>query len=397
MALSTQLATSWPYLRLYALAFLFFSANAILNVIVPIRSESMGASNTMIGIIMGTYMLTCMLFRPWAGHIVHKYGAAKVLRVLLIINGGALILYTVTGLHGFIVARLLQGASTAFFSMALQIAIIESLSDEQRSQGVSLYSLFTYMPTIVGPLIALGIWGWGGMQAFTVTMIAIAVITGLFGYRTRIDHVSSGREEEKTGQGVLKAVSKLVRQPDLLICSVLMFAASVVFGSVAFFIPLYVNQVEYGNAGIYFMLQAGVIVLSRFMFRKRVPSDGKWHPRFVSGIMLLAAVAAMLLSISATAGPLFLYLAAILMGIAQAMLYPTLTTYLTFVLPTSSRNIMLGIFIASADLGVSLGGVAMGPIADLMSFSVVYMLCSCIVIITAGLAVLYNKRLNRYV
>ena len=354
----------------------------------------MGASNTMIGLIMGTYMLTCMFFRPWAGHFVHKYGPVRVLRVLLIVNGIALLLYTITGLEGFFVARFIQGVSTAFFSMALQIGIIDALSNEERSQGVSLYSLFTYMPSIVGPLIAFGIWEWGGMKSFTVAMISIAVITGLFGYRTSIQNSPQEKAEQQSGTRKLKMLSQMAH-PSFLICSILMLAASVVFGSVTVFIPLYVNQVEYGNAGIYLMIQAGVIVLSRFMFRKQVPSDGKWHSRFIISILLLTAVASILLSISASKGPLFLYSAAILMGIAQALLYPTLMTYLTFVLPSSSRNVLIGLFIASADLGISLGGIAMGPIADRISYSAVYVVCSGLIMITACFAIVYHKRLDQ--
>ncbi|TGU88564.1 MFS transporter, partial [Mesorhizobium sp. M00.F.Ca.ET.186.01.1.1] len=81
-------------------------------------------------------------------------------------------------------------------------------------------------------------------------------------------------------------------------------------------------------------------------------------------------------SLSAAGGFVFFYVGAVLMGIAQALLYPTLTTYLTFVLPQASRNVLIGLFIATADLGVSLGGIIMGPVADLSSYSFMYMLCA---------------------
>jgi MFS family permease len=64
------------------------------------------------------------------------------------------------------------------------------------------------------------------------------------------------------------------------------------------------------------------------------------------------------------------------MGIAQAILYPTLTTYLSFVLPQLNRNVLMGLFIATADLGISLGGAVMGPIADMSSYSFMYTICA---------------------
>ena len=265
----------------------------------------------------------------------------------------------------------------SFFSMALQIGIIDALPEKERSQGISLYSLFSYIPGIIGPILALGIWQ-GGMDYFTVVMIAIAITTGVFGYSAKME---KGKDQpvavnDEQGVSMLKAFSQLVKNPFLFKCSVLMLVTSIVFGAITTFIPLYAMQLKNGNAGIYLMLQACTVVFARFTLRKRIPSDGKWHSSFIMGAMLLLAIAAQCVSVSITGGAFFFYVGAILMGIAQAIIYPTLTTYLTFVLPKVNRNVLLGLFIAMADLGVSLGGVIMGQIADFSSYSFMYMTCA---------------------
>ncbi|MBD0381833.1 staphylopine family metallophore export MFS transporter CntE [Paenibacillus sedimenti] len=375
-------ALSWPFLRLYVLTLLYFSANAILNVIIPLKGESLGATNTTIGIIMGAYLFTTMLFRPWAGLMIQKYGPIKALRTILAINGLALLLYTFTGLEGYFVARMLQGVCTAFFSMALQLGIIDALPEKDRSQGISMYSLCASMPGIIGPLLALGIWQAGDMQVFTAAMIAVAILTGGVGYSAKMDNKVAEPAEGKTKQGaaMLKSFSQLIKNPHLFKCSVLMLTASLVFGAVTTFIPLYAAQIQSGNAAIYLMLQAGTVVVARFVLRKKIPSDGKWHSAFVMTNMLILAVAAQAVSFSAIGGAVFFYIGAGLMGIAQALLYPMLTTYLSFVLPQESRNVLIGLFIAMADLGVSLGGVMMGPIADLSSYSTMYMICAILAV-----------------
>ncbi|MGC5775030.1 staphylopine family metallophore export MFS transporter CntE [Paenibacillus pabuli] len=386
-------AMSWPFLRLYILVLLYFSANAILNVIIPLQGESLGASSTTIGLIMGAYMFTTMFFRPWAGHIIQKRGPIKVLRFILIINGFALVLYTFTGLGGYLVARILQGVSTAFFSMALQIGIIDALPEKDRSQGISYYSLFSYIPGIVGPVLALGIWQTGGMDYFTVVLVSIAICTGVFGYTAKMDksqeqHPAGNPSEQNVS--MFQSFRQLVQNPFLFRCSVLMLSASVVFGAITTFIPLYASQLPSGNAGVYLMLQAGTVVLARIMLRKKIPSDGRWHAPFIMGTMLLLAVAALCVSWAITGGAVLLYVGAILMGIAQSILYPTLTTYLSFVLPQLNRNVLIGLFIATADLGVSLGGVLMGPIADLSSYSFMYMICAILGAVMIAFA--YERR-----
>lgn len=384
-------ALAWPFLRLYMLTLFYFSANAILNVIIPLQGSYLGASNTTIGIIMGAYLFTTMLLRPWAGHIIQKRGPIKVLRTILLLNGVALILYTFTGLEGYFIARVLQGVCTAFFSMALQLGIIDALPEKERSQGISMYSLCSYMPGIIGPLLALSMWQPGEMSGFAIAMIAIAILTGITGFTAKMDKAGEDAGE-KVGQKAagFSSFRQLIHNPHLFACGVLMLTSSLVFGAVATFIPLYAMQISGGHAGIFLMIQAGTVVLARFGLRKKIPSDGTWRSPFVMGVMLIMAAAAQSVSFSAIGGFVFLYVGAVLMGIAQALLYPMLTTYLTFVLPQANRNVLIGLFIATADMGVSLGGMIMGPVSDLSSYSFMYMLCA---VLGVGMAVFaYGRR-----
>jgi len=388
-------ALSWPFMRLYLLTLLYFSANSILNVIIPLKGEALGASNTTIGLIMGSYLLTTMLFRPWAGQLIHRYGPIRVLRIILTINGLALLLYIFTDIGGYFFARVLQGSCTAFFSMALQLGIIDALPEKDRSQGISMYSLCSYLPGILGPMLAIGIWQTGEMSVFAVTMIVIAVLTGLVGFTAYMkqeqqpEQAGGSSSSNSTAIGMIKATSQLIRNPHLLRSSVLMLSASIVFGAVTAFVPLYAMHVPGGSAAIYLMIQAAVVVAARFLLRKKIPSDGNWRSSFMMGTMLLLTVASLCVSMAATAGVLLLYAGALLMGVAQALLYPTLTTYLSFVLPQDQRNVLIGLFIAMADLGVSLGGIVMGPIADFTSYSMMYMICA--IIGAAMLLLAYDK------
>lgn len=387
-------ALSWPFLRLYLLSILYFSANSILNVLIPLKGDSLGASNTEIGIIMGAYLFTTMFVRPWAGHIIQQKGPVQVLRAIIVINGLALILYTVTGLEGYFLARMLQGACTAFFSMALQLGIIDALPDKERSQGISLYSLFASIPNIIGPLLAIGIWQSGEMTSFTGVMLTIVILTAVAGFSIRIDHseASALGPAAVQKQSFFQSFSQLYTNPYLCRCSLLMLVASIVFGAIATFIPLYAAEIPGGSAAVYLTVQAGILVAARFFLRKRIPSDGKWHSGYVMTIMLFVAASSLGVCISGSAGGgvILFYLSACLMGISQALLYPMLTTYLSFVLPQQGRNVLLGLFIATADLGVSLGGAAMGPLADLTSYSVMYLICAVLGVVMAAFS--YDRR-----
>lgn len=401
-AVNRSISTSYAYLKLYALTFLFYSSYPLLNVIIPLRSEAIGATNARIGIIMGAYTLTCLLFRPIAGYVVQRYGSSQVLRTLLVANVLLLVLYPISDLNGYIAIRALHGIVTAFFSMALQMGIVDSLPDEERSQGISLYTLACMMPSIIGPIAAVSLWEGGGLTAFAVSMAAVGIATGLLGLRVRagLPSAASGKTEEGTATTATTAfrprqlLDVLGNRP-LVLCELLMLLSSVAFGAITTFMPLYATTIAGGNAGVYFMVQAGVVVLVRFTLRKKIPSDGKWHTTIIAGLLGLTAAGALLAALSAAWGAIALYASAAMTGIALALLYPTLLTYLTFVLPKASRNMCIGFFMAVTELGLSAGGIAMGPVADASSYSVMYGVCAALAAAAVAIAIAAGRRGGR--
>lgn len=376
-------AMAWPFLRLYILTLMFFSANAILNVFIPLRGHDLGATNTTIGIVMGAYMLTAMVFRPWAGQIIARVGPIKVLRIILLINACALILYGLTGLEGYFIARVMQGVCTAFFSMSLQLGIIDALPEEHRSEGVSLYSLFSTIPNLVGPLIAVGIWHLDRISIFAIVMIAIALTTTFFGYRVTFssEEPDTHKKVEPLPFNAFTVFAQFFKNKELFNSGLIMIVVSIVFGAVSTFVPLYTVKFGFADAGIFLTIQAIAVVLARIYLRKYIPSDGMWHPVYMVSVLMLLVIASMVVAIGPHVHVMMFYSSAILIGAIQALVYPTLTSYLSFVLPKAGRNMLLGLFIACADLGVSLGGSLMGPISDLVGFSWMYTICGMLVVV----------------
>lgn len=419
--MSRSVSTSSTYLKLYALTFLFYSSYPLLNVIIPLHSDQIGATNSRIGVIMGAYTLTCLLFRPIAGHVVQRYGSSRVLQILFGANLLLLVLYPLSDLNGYVAIRALHGIVTAFFSMALQMGIVDTLPDKERSQGISLYTLACMMPSIIGPVVALSLWESGGLTAFAIAMAVVGIATGLLGLRVRLPSASTGKTEDEVSESSetsetsessgtsgtpetlessqsskgsfrLRALFHVLSNRPLVLCELLMVLSSVAFGAITTFMPLYAATISGGNAGVYFMVQAGVVVFVRFTLRKKIPSDGRWHTAIIAGLLALTAVGALLAALSAAWGAVPLYASAALTGIALALLYPTLLTYLSFVLPKASRSMCLGFFIAVTELGLTAGGIAMGPIADAFSYSAMYGVSAALAAAAAMLAVAAGRR-----
>ena len=113
----------------------------------------------------------------------------------------------------------------------------------------------------------------------------------------------------------------------------------------------------------------------------------------MAGLMLSAALGTQLLSLMDMLGP-FVYISAVFSGFALALLYPTLTTYLSFVLPADSRYVLMGIFMSSYDLGFSLGGLAMGIVVQISSYSMMFTVCTLLSVAALVVVMLFRKRME---
>jgi len=374
--------------RVYALAALFFTANAVLTVAIPLQAADRGVAEGEIGVMMGIYMFVCMLLRPWAGQLTARHGVAAVMRALLAGHAAAMLVYVVFGVDGMYVVRALQGATTAFFSMAMQIGIGQLLRDEDRGQGMSMYSLSTVVPSLYGPAVALALWERGDPVTLAAVVAALGVVPMLLLYRSPLPRAKPEEEEAlPAAAGGRRAAWRTVRgHTELRLAAVVMLAGSCVFGAISAFLPLYMVTTGLGSAALYLFLQAAVVVVSRFALRRAIPSDGRWHAGFVASVLTCSAAGTALLAVMPALGG-FLYAAALFNGIAAALLYPTLATYMSFAIPKASKPALYGVFLGCYDFGFAFGGFAMGFVVEASSYAAMFGACSLLALFAAAAAV----------
>lgn len=373
---------SFSMLQIYGLAIFYFTANSVLTVIFPLQAADHGMPEAEIGLMMGMYMFVCMVLRPWAGQLVAKYSALTIMKYLLLGHAAALLLYVWLGVDSLYAVRILQGIVTAFFSMAMQIGITETLRDEDRGQGMAMYSLSTVMPGLYGPALGMLLWVQEDKLWLLVFITILAFAPFLFFVKsslpkTKIENASFTLKEMAEGLKIARG------HKELIVAAGVMLIGASIFGAISTFLPLYFVTTNTGSVGFYLFLQAFVVVGSRFIFRKYIPSDGKWHPGFISLVLSSSIIGTTMLALLPFIGP-FVYISTIFNGIATAMLYPTLTTYISFAIPESHKHVLLGLFLASYDLGFSLGGMLMGFVVQFGSYPIMFAVCSAIGLAAVG-------------
>lgn len=375
-------------IQIYLVAILFYTTSHILLILLPLSSHKLGASPAQIGLIMGAYMFTSMFLRPIAGKIVDKLGTKRIFATALILNAVAITMYLFQELWVFALLRILQGVILSFFSMVSHLMIIEVLSEKARGQGLSLFSLSSMLPYTYGPFLALYFADKVPMTYIFMGLIPLSLTTLLIGMNLRLPELRR-QENLQTDNLHSRDVYKGWKDRNLLLPSVIMLLASAIIGTVAAFLPLYLEKRGLPFAGLYFLTETAVLITLRFFGRKMIPTDGRFPYKMVVMLIFLMTTAVGLVRMAESL-PVVL-LAAVCNGIALSMLYPTLLTYVSFIVPERFRGRGIGLFIAAADFGTSVGIWGLSLVASTYSYEAMF--SSCIAIGAAALLlILFPKK-----
>ena len=110
--------------------------------------------NVAVGVVIGSYAVTGLLLRPFAGRFADRRGRKPTVLVGSILVAVAGFLYLLPlGVAGLIVARLVLGAGEGTVFTAGSAWIVDLAPPERRGRVIGLYGLAVWAGLSVGPLI----------------------------------------------------------------------------------------------------------------------------------------------------------------------------------------------------------------------------------------------------
>ena len=183
-----------------------YSTRSAPGVMIPELERAFGADGVGVGNILGTYYYTYSITSLVAGLTLDRYGAKYVVPIGSSILGIGCLLFILSNSESAYLARLLQGAGSAFaftgavylasrgFSsnwLATAIGVTQSLGMLGGSAG----------EFIVGPLMQMGI-AWQAVWVF-IGIAALAVAIGLVLDNADMDTAGSRRPTPKLARSIL--------------------------------------------------------------------------------------------------------------------------------------------------------------------------------------------------
>ena len=344
-----------PFLLIAAASLAYFTAAGLTLPGVPRYVEGpLGGTNAAVGIAVGSFSVTAVLFRPWAGRLGDRRGRRLLMVAGAAIVGLSIIGYLVLSLTGLILFRLLSGLGEALFFTGAAAAIADLAPEERRGEAVSFFTLALYLGIGIGPFLGEELIDRVGFEEtwlLTAGLCGAATLLAAFVPETR----PPGTAEHRPSRLIHPAA---IRPGTALLTSV--WAQAALFS----FMPLYALTLGLPGSRFVFIMYAAIVVLIR--------SVGARIPDVVGPVRASRAALAFtttgLALVALWRSPEGLFAGTAVLAVGSSLAFPALMTLALRGTDPAERGTVLGTFGAFVDVAFGLGPATLGFVGDALGY-----------------------------
>ena len=354
------------YCKVMAANFALFFAFYVLTPLLPLYlSEHFGATKDVIGMVLSGYTITALLVRPFSGYVVDTFPRKKVLLVCFtafaIFFAGYLAAST---LLLFLIVRTLHGGPFGALTVANSTVAIDVLPSSRRTEGIGYYGLSNNLAMAIAPTIGIFVYQWSGSFEL-LFWIALAVAVG----GLMVD--STVKVKPQTSH--LKPQTLSWDRFFLLrgwLLGVNMVAFGFSFGVLSNYLAIYGKEVMgiTGGTGTYFMLCSVGLILSRIQGGKAL-RKGRLTHNAGSGMVISFIGYTLFILVPNMVG---YYASALLIGLGNGHMWPAFQNMTINVAGNNQRGTANSTILISWDIGMGLGILLGGVIAEMISYGAAF-------------------------
>ncbi|NPV58680.1 MAG: MFS transporter [Actinobacteria bacterium] len=338
----------------------FFSIYLVIPIL-PVFLEERGYSNSLVGAIMSMATVAALL-RPLFGRFADLRGRKATLLGGTLVMGISTFLYAAfsTALPLFLI-RFLNGLGLAAFHTAAYAVIGDLAPAARRLQAIAFFYISVDVTIAAAPIAAKAMedsLGYSPVYALAGGLAVLAFIASLLVRETHEAREPEAREKRRLRLTPL--------QRNIYLATM---GFTLTFGTLQTFIVLSSESKGVVQGELFFTVFAVTLIVFRLGVGRRADRWGRRNLILSSAAITLVGLGT--LSFSST---LFqLLLGSFLYALGFAYLPTTLSALLLDHTDAADRGAALGIFMAVFDLGIGLGGIALGPLADLWGYTPMYL------------------------
>lgn len=356
--------------------------NLLMPTIPLYLSEHLGVAQSQIGIVLSSYVLALLIIRPFSGYLVDTYPRKSLFLIGLTLFVATFIgYYFVIAVLAFIILRFIHGLFWGLSTVSINTIAIDVIPAERRSEGIGYFGTTMNIAMAIGPYIAVAVYNSYGFHTLITWGLGIGVLGILMSFFIETPERAS-RDQ----------ISPLSFDRFILLNALPIFFnqlfLSFGWGALAAYAVIYGQQSGIHNAGTFFLFLALGIIISRVNAGKLM-DRGYLHQTLTVAIVLI--ITGYLLF--ANFGNIYYYIAAALViGLGYGILFPGLQTIYVNMAPHSKRGTANSTYLTGFDLGIGIGMLSGGYIAEVYSFKGMYDFAAILSTIALILYVFNSRR-----
>ena len=338
--------------------FSLFFAFYLLTPLLPLYlSEHFHAGKDLIGLVLSGYTIAALLFRPFSGYIVDSFDRKKVLIICFLIYSLFFASYLLaSSLLLFAIVRTLHGAPFGASTVVNSTVAIDVLPSSRRNEGIGFYGLSNNIATAIAPTVGVFVYRYTHNFDILFFMALFFAFLGLFfSYRVKLPKKETVRNTSK-----ISLDRFFMTKAWFLALNMIFF--SFCYGVLSNYLAIYSKERLNMTAGTgtYFMLLSLGLILSRLQGNKAL-KEGKLTQNAFIGIIFSCFGYGFFAFFPSVWD---YYLSALLIGLGNGHMYPAFQNMIINIANHNERGTANSTLLTSWDIGVGLGIVAGGFVAE---------------------------------
>ena len=358
---------------LMAIAFYF-----MVPVLPVFLSDHFSATESQIGLVLSFYTVAALLVRPFAGYALDAMGRHSIYVVSLLLFSIIFFRYVwATSILFVLVVRFMHGLTWGSMSSAGSTIAVDLVPLKRRGEGIGIFGLSMTIAMAIGPLIAITITGDSSYKRLffsAATFSFLGLILALF---VKVPKITSVKKKFKIGS--------LIEKRSLPV-SLNMFFVTIPYGGIISFIALYGRSINIESSGLFFLILALGIAISRIFSGK---SFDKFGPKKICILGLGLLIVG--LPVLALNQSFFGYhLSALILGFGFGVIMATFQAIANHKVEAEKRGAANSTYLTFFDLGIGFGMLLVGFLIQVMDYSGAFILCAVIEVLALVVFIFYT-------
>ena len=377
-----KLVTS-SYCFILAANFLLYFGFWLLILVLPFYlSEVFSAGNSTIGIILSCYTVAALCIRPFSGYFLDSFARKPLYLMAYFIFMTMFAGYIIAGsLTLFIMFRIIQGVSFGMVTVGGNTVVIDIMPSSRRGEGLGYYGLSNNIAMAVGPMSGLFLHD-AGMSFTTIFCCSLGSCMAGFvcaslvktPYKPPVRREPISLDRFILLKGIPAGISLLL--------------LSIPYGMTTNYVAMYAKQIGINaTTGFFFTFMAIGMAISR-IFSGKIVDRGKITQVISAGLYLvvfsffLLSACVYLISWNNMVCTIVFFSVALLLGVGFGIMFPAYNTLFVNLAPNSQRGTATSTYLTSWDVGIGIGMLTGGYIAEVSTFDKAYLFGACLTIVS---------------